>query len=170
MTSTNENDQSITENRRLEYTALRQEILKRMDFRYQFISISLSIAGVFLGFGITNGQIALVYPPLAVFLAIGWAQNDLRVTDLATYIREHIEKNLPGTGWEAHVQKERVKTRNRKWRSTILSHGGILIFTQLIAMGIGWLKFTFTPLEWVLLAVDAIAVIIVIQTVWKIRQ
>jgi hypothetical protein len=61
-----------------EYNALRDEILKRIELRQQFVSMTLTIAGVFLGIGVTTDTIALVYPLLATFLAIGWAQNDLR--------------------------------------------------------------------------------------------
>ena len=71
----------------LEYNSLRGEILKRIELRQQIISITLTLAGIFLSFGLSTDTVALIYPPLAAFLSIAWAQNDFRIRDLATYIR-----------------------------------------------------------------------------------
>jgi len=146
----------------LEYAALRAEILKRMELRYQFIPVSLTMAGVFLGLGISNGTIALVYPVLAVFLAIGWAQNDKRIGDTAAYIRTHLERSIPGLGWETHLHNERIQ-QQRQRRFAIFSYGGIFLFTQLIAIGIGFIKFTYSTTEWSLLVLDMISVIMVMN-------
>jgi hypothetical protein len=48
----------------------------------------------------------------------------------------------------------------------ILSHGGAFVFTQVVAIGIGILKFTSTPVEWVLLGADLVAILSVI---WVVR-
>lgn len=167
-----EDSEQTLEGIKLEYTALRSEIVQRIGLRQQLISITLTIAGVMLGFGINNGSIALVYPPLAAFLAIAWTQNDNRVRDAATYIRDHLEPKVPGLGWENHVQEERKRTLNKKWRRTILSHGGIFLSTQLIAIlvGILVLQFRFSPLEWALLVVDLIAVFFVLRTLSDARR
>jgi len=134
----------------LEYVALRAEILKRMELRYQFIPVCLTMAGVFIGLGISNGTIALVYPVLAIFLAIGWAQNDRRIGDTAHYIRKELEKSIPGLGWESYLNDERVKHQKQR-RFAILSYGGVFLYTQLIATGIGIIKFTYSSIEWSLL-------------------
>ena len=151
----------------LEYDALRDEILKRIELRQQFVSMTLTIAGVFLGVGVTTPAIALVYPTLAAFLAIGWMHNDDCIKDLATYIRRHIESSPLDLGWETYMQEKREKTRMRSWRFIITSHAGIFMLTQLMAVGIGLLKFTSTPVEWVLLGFDLGAVLVV---VWVIRS
>jgi len=56
-----------------EYIALRGEILKRIELRHQYMKVSLAIAGAFLGAGVavTEAPVALVFPLLAPFLAIG---------------------------------------------------------------------------------------------------
>ncbi len=51
----------------LEYNSLRGEIIKRIELRQQMVTVTLTIAGVFLGVGITNKAVALVYPPIAYF-------------------------------------------------------------------------------------------------------
>jgi hypothetical protein len=150
-----------------EYNSLRDEILKRIELRQQAISITLTIAGIFLGIGVTTDTIALVYPPLAALLAISWVQNETNIRRLSIYIREHLESVTPYLGWETYVQENRKETRMKGWRFMIFSHGGIFIFTQLMAIGVGLLKFTFTPVEWALLGVDVVALLLV---VWVTRQ
>jgi hypothetical protein len=155
----------------LEYSALRAEILKRVELRQQIMSLALTIAGVFLGLGITTGSIALVYPPLAVFLAIAWVQNDSRIFDMALFIRDKLEPAIPGLGWESFIQgKRQSDARQGKWRTTILSHGGTFLFTQAIAIGIGLIHFGFTTGEWILLAVDILSLILVIRALAQGRR
>lgn len=141
-----------------EYQSLRDEIVKRIELRQQFASITLAIAGVFLGIGVTTDTVALVYPFLVVFLAVGWAHNDWRIAEVAAYIRERIEKKTPYLHWETFAQQTRDATTRRGWREVLLSYGGIFVLTQLAAIAIGLLRFQSTMTEWVLLLFDVIAV------------
>ena len=43
----------------LEYNSLRGEILKRIALRQQIISVTLTLAGVFLVFGLTTATVAV---------------------------------------------------------------------------------------------------------------
>lgn len=150
----------------LEYNSLRNEILKRIELRQQIISITLTLAGIFLSFGLSTDTIALIYPPLAAFLAIAWAQNDFRIRDIATYIRENLESKPIGLGYETYVQQARKKKKTGSWRYVVISHTGIFVFTQLMAVGIELLKTmpaVFSPLEWVLLVIDLISILVVIS-------
>lgn len=150
----------------LEYSFLRNEILKRIELRQQIISITLTLAGIFLSFGLATDAVALIYPPLATFLALGWAQNDFRIRDLAVYIRENLETKSSGLRYETYVQEKRTSNNNfGSWRFVVISHSGIFIFTQLMAMGIGLLKFmpiVLSPLKSILLIIDVISIIIVL--------
>ena len=151
-----------------EYVALRSEILKRIELRQQLIAILLTLAGIFLGVGVSTETVALIYPPLAMFLAFGWAQNDFRIRDLARYIRENFENPATGLKYETSVQQGRVKSDGLgAWRFVVLSHGGTFIFTQVMAVGIELAKVTFNPLEWALLGVDALSIIVVL---WLVIQ
>jgi hypothetical protein len=152
----------------VEYRALRDEILKRIELRQQHIALTLTIAGAFLGFGLTTAAVALVYPLLATFLAYGWAQNDVRIRQLAAYIRSHHEGVIPGLGWETYLQNKSPQAGFRNWRSpVILSHGGIFLLTQLMAIGIGLYRFTFTPIEWVLIGIDCVLAFLVARLLVK---
>lgn len=150
----------------LEYNSLRSEILKRIELRQQIISITLTLAGIFLGFGLSTDTVALIYPPLAAFLAVAWAQNDFRIRDLAKYIRENLETVPIGLRYETYVQHTRAgNKRLSAWRFVVISHNGIFLLTQVMAICIELFKTTplvITPLEWVLLGIDGIAIIAVL--------
>ena len=168
--STNQNESAVIDRRgvELEYTTLRSEILKRIEMRQQIVSITLSLAGVFLGVGLATESVALIYPPIAMLLAFSWAQNDYRIRDAATYIRDNLEGALPGLRYETHVQQKREKSEGLgSWRFVVLSHGGVFLITQLLAVGIEVAKTTFNPLEIALLVVDLISIVVVI---WLLRQ
>jgi hypothetical protein len=151
-----------------EYKYLKDEMLKRIELRQQIAAVTLTLAGIFLGVGINTESVALVYPLLAMFLAFGWAQNDYRIRESAKYIRENIENLIPGLNYETYVQQQRIKGGGLgSWRFVVLSHGGVFLGTQLMAIGIELLKFTFNLLEWGLVVVDVIAVLVV---VWLMVQ
>jgi hypothetical protein len=158
----------------LEYTALRSEILKRIELRQQVISVTLTLAGAFLGVGLTKESVVLIYPLLAALLALGWAQNDFRIKISARYIRDKLESHLPGLNYETSLQEERKAKSGGlgSWRFITISHGGIILITQLAAIVIEflvhWAKFR--SLTWTLLSVDVIAVIIVIWLLTKMGR
>lgn len=147
----------------LEYANLKSEMLKRIEMRQQIVSITLTLAGVFLAVGLGIDGVVLIYPPLAAFLAFGWGQNDYRIRTSAKYIREQIESRMPGLNYETFVQKQRGEGEGLgAWRFVVFSHGGIFFITQLMAIGIGLLKFNFTSAEWALLVLDIIAALVVL--------
>ena len=158
----------------LEYNSLRSEILKRIELRQQLVSITLTLAGIFLSVGLTTDLVVLIYPPLAMFLALGWTQNDFRIRGMATYIREQMETAPIGLGYETYMQQERARNKGLgAWRFVVMSHSGIFLFTQLMAIGIELSKptaFTFTPLKWALLVIDCIAILIVVWASGKTLQ
>jgi hypothetical protein len=122
----------------MEYRALRDEILVRIDLRQKLLATTLILAGAFLGFLANNPEYqsaALIYPPLAAFIAVAWTQDDYGIRDASIYIREYIEKEIPTLRWE-HYKKELRRTNS--WHSIILlSHLGVIIITQLMAVAIG---------------------------------
>ncbi|NUM77600.1 hypothetical protein HUU40_24825 [candidate division KSB1 bacterium] len=153
----------------LEYSHLRSEILKRIELRQQIATVTLTLAGIFLGLGVTTESVVLIYPPLATFLALGWAQNDFRVRDLAKYLREEVEPKMPGLGYELYIQKKRGMKAGGlgSWRFVVLSHGGIFLLTQFMAILVELSKFSFNLLEYVLMGVDFVSILVVL---WVVRQ
>jgi len=159
-----------------EYRAMRDEIVTRMNMRQQLIAVTLTLGGAFMAVGISRPAIALVYPPLAAFLCLAWAQNDYRVRDIARYIRQHVEPSLPGVRWESYMNKHRTDKRLSSWRLVVLSHGGVFIFTQAIALFVGVVGVVANlsaqsdstrVIAATLAGLDLIAVVIVIMIVFR---
>lgn len=100
-----------------EYSALRDEILKRIDTRQQIISYTITIAAAFLTFAVGTDVFnspfpLLIYPILATFLAMAWSHSDQRAGEIGEYIREEIEPNLPGMGWEKWIRQRFTPNEN----------------------------------------------------------
>ena len=144
-----------------EYTTLRDETIKRIELGHQLISLTLVVVGAFLSVGLQPGipaSVLLVYPLLALFLAAGWAHNDLRVRQITAYIIE-LENRPIGLEWvhflmdlRPHVGFSRVLG--------VLSASGVFLITQLIALLLALLRTTFTLIEGVLFITDVIAIIL----------
>ena len=153
-----------------EYSAIKSEMLKRIEMRQQLISITLTLAGIFLSFGLTSEMVTLVYPPLAMFLAFGWSQNDFCIRRMARYIRENLEGLKIGLHYETIMQEGRLNDSGMAtWRFLVISHSGIFLFTQIMAVGVDLLRsgLQFTSLRIGLLIVDAISMIIVSWITYK---
>lgn len=157
-----------------EYLSLREEVIKRIDLRQLFLSITLGFAGAFLGAALahpTSPSISLIYPPIALFLAVGWIQNDYQIRVLAAYIREQIEIKIPNMNFETYIQQKRLEYQTsmhndwwykRWWHSLRISHIGLILVTQLMAIIIGFFMFKCTFLEFIFVFFDVLSVILVL--------
>jgi len=173
MSAETEPDKSEHRGIEIEYAALRSEILKRIEMRQQIMAATLTLAGVFLAVGLSKENVSLIYPPLAAFIAIGWGQNDFRIRFAARYIRDNLERRMPGLGYESYIHSSRQRTKLEKgrrlesWRFVVLSHGGILLITQMLAVGIDIPRMAFSPLKISLYLIDLLAIVTVI---WAMGQ
>ena len=139
-----------------EYSALRDEILKRSEIQHQLVSLSLIATGTFLTIGSTTATLA--YPILATFLAAAWAQNDFRIRQMGMYIKKRIEEKLLGSnlGWE-HVHASSPSIANLGSLSLFASRG-IFVGTQILTVLISLLKTSFPTENIVLLVLDGLAI------------
>jgi len=138
-----------------EYATLREEVLKRLEGRQQTLSIALTLAGAFLGLGWNAGSVViLLYPLIALLLAVGWAQNEVFIKQLNAYIRDHLEGEGSGRGWQRYSNERMSEIRVMGWPIEILAIGGIFVLTQLMAMGLGTYRFQSSSIEWILLLLD----------------
>lgn len=151
----------------LEYAALRNEILKRIELRHQIIQTLIVFAGVIFGLGLSNPGVALIYPPLAALFALSWVQSDYRIRDISKYIRDYIEPTFETPGWETVLQEIRKNATNRTWRFIVFSHGGLFLGTQLISIFIGITKYSQSPAENFLLVISFFSVIYVMYIISK---
>jgi len=164
----------------LEYNALRDEILKRIELRQQIISITLVLLTAILS--VTFAQeglkenfstlkipsLAFIYPPIATSLALGWIQHEYRINLLGYYIHEHIEKSIPCLGWEKHVIINTSEGSKLKWYYILLSHGGVFIWTEIIAIIVGIFMFRNTSLESGFIALDILSLLIIITVMFNL--
>lgn len=86
-----------------EYSALREEILKRIEFQNNVLNWTLVIAGSVVTFALqlNNAMILLLYPLIAFGLSASWEQNNLRIRQLGVYIRKRIETTASNGGMGA---------------------------------------------------------------------
>lgn len=150
-----------------EYKALRNEILKRIEFRYQLINIILVVSGTFLSVGVqpnVSVSILLVYPILALFLISGWAYNGVVLKRIGTYIRENLETNLVELRWESYLKERKTLLNFSNPFSFLgpLSTSGLVLTTQVLAVVIALLKFKFIATEIVFLICSLVAIILTI--------
>jgi F0F1-type ATP synthase membrane subunit c/vacuolar-type H+-ATPase subunit K len=158
----------------IEYATLREEMLKRMEARTQYISITLTIGGAFLGVGWGQGAVALLlFPPLAALLAAAWAQNETRLLQLSAYIRDHLETKIPGLGWERFSREMDERSQSSSWMLNLLSVGGIFLLTQLLAIFLGGIRLTQNRpalFEYVLLGIAVASVFVVLSLINHVRR
>lgn len=116
-----------------EYSAMRDEILKRIELRSQVTSLTLIIFGTLLSFGLQarSSPAILLYPIIATFLAANWAHNGVSIKAIAIYIRDHIESRVDkAIAWEHRTGL----SRNPLNRLNFWSASGIFIGTSLFAI------------------------------------
>jgi 8-oxo-dGTP diphosphatase len=166
-----------------EYNSLRQEVLQRINARNQSLNLAITATGIFIA--AVAGQFfppvaLLLYPLVAVWIAVSWTQHDIRVGQIGKRIRDGIEHQLGGVKWENWLSAQFAReSRFIYRRSTELTAVGVLVGTQLLTVALAIL-FAFidqyakrqndlgvsiTVLYIVLIIIDAFALI---ATVWLV--
>ena len=146
-----------------EYKALRDEILNRLNFRYQLLNLTLIIAGTLLAAGVhadVSAAVLLVYPLLAAFLAAGWVHNGHTIVPLSRYIRDELEGKYSGPGWESYLQSHADRRFLYEGLGLIYA-AGIFLSTAIISLVLGVLKTTGSPTDIVLIVLDVLAVVFI---------
>lgn len=119
-----------------EYAALRDEIVKRIEIRCQLLVLTLAAFGVLLSVGVEKDvpEALLVYPLLALCMAIEWMHVDVRIGEMGDYIREHIEKEPASAHdfpwWETHIEA----LRSKEYRAARIGKRGSAFSTTLRAL------------------------------------
>ncbi len=126
-----------------EYQALREEVIKRLEFMYQINALALVAPGAISAFGIStsNALLFFIYPILAFILAVLWSQHDRRCREIGYYICTCIEPHfdmygLKHGGWEHYMQRTRTKHK-RFDLDSVWAALGIFVGTEVLAIGIG---------------------------------
>lgn len=127
-----------------QYSSMRAEMIKRLEIRSQLVALTLLVAGTFLSVGLQPNvpeSALLVYPPLAMFLAASWKQNDMRTGQMVRFIRDNIEKHIGPSpaelGWENYRASLFPPSR-----LTPFAVSGVFVVTQLLAMALAGVRFS----------------------------
>lgn len=128
--------------------------------RQNIISLVVTSAGVLLGFSITTTELALLFPPLSLFLCVMWAQNDIRALQITDYLQT-LENENTRLGWTTYYKQ--VQGRGSFIPGlpfSVLAPGGIFILTSLMALGIACSKRPSSGLYMWFLICDIISVLL----------
>jgi hypothetical protein len=144
-------------NNDMEYASLRDEVLRRIDARQQTLSVSMTLAGAFVGLGWGAGStVLLMYPLIALFLGISWAQNEVFIKQINAYIRDNLEN---GGGYQTYSREAKSEIRIWGWPIEVIAIGGVFLLTQIMAIGLGMYRFENNSIQWILLILDIAAVV-----------
>lgn len=118
-----------------EYSALREEIVKRIELEYQIIYLTLFIFSTMCGFALSYKipLIVLPYPILCVLLTSAWINSDSSIFHISEYIKNQIEATVgqDTIGWEHYIAPRKFPLLS------LSSVGDTFVITTLIAIGIG---------------------------------
>lgn len=146
-----------------EFTALRNEVLNRIGTRYQILTFTLVIAGTILTLGVrqdVSALVLLIYPILAMFLALEWMHIDFRIGEIGDYIKTNVEKRLEGIKWETFIHQRRTtKTIARFFRATEGSAIGVFVVTEFLTLSLAIPRLKYSIEEVILLSSDGLAII-----------
>ncbi len=143
-----------------EYSALRSEILQRIDMRQQILTFTLVIAGTVLSLGVQTNispLVLLIYPVLALFLATAWMHSDVRIWEVAEYIEKQLEPRLGGIGWETYIHN---KHQGQSFRPMEVTAAGVFLTTEVLAVILAIPRLSYSLEEVILLIIAAIAFVL----------
>lgn len=131
-----------------EYKTLREELLRRINMRQQIVQINLTLGSLILSYGLIQTlqnpssnilSVALIFPPMGLLLGLGWIQMQRRIQIISAYIISNIESQILELNWETTMLQIRAGQEKKFgiYNSTVPSHGGVFIVTQLVAILIG---------------------------------
>lgn len=149
------------------YEQLHSEINQRLQLRQEIITFTLLVAASLFGLGLqswANAVTVLCYPIIALFLALMWAQHDLKIGQIAAYLRQ-LEDDLLGgyPGWERWRRQQFQAKRHH----IEVPAKGVFLVSEFLAMLIGLARFvgqemqvSTTVLFVGLMAIDSVALIL----------
>jgi len=145
-----------------EYKALRDEILKRMEMRHQFVFWGLMATGAFFTYAAARGvpaSVPLLLPVYGFSLAWGWMHNDVRIAELGEYVQTEIESRVGDVKmWQAWKERRRGEQPETRFLGGLqLAAAGVFVSFQLLAMAVAYPRLG-TTFEWSFFVMDAVLI------------
>ncbi len=124
-----------------EYKTLRNDIQQRIQFRFQLFSLLLVAMGALFPLGLQGETPSpmplLIYPVIALFLALSWVHQGVIMIKLARYIRDEIEPKLSGLAWEQTINRESKRFSGFSLIG-LFATSGLIVVSQILAITLGW--------------------------------
>lgn len=149
-----------------ELSYLRGEILNRFSNRNKALHYTIIIAGILLGLSkaAIDYHVILLFPVIGTSLAALWSHNDLRISQIGRYIKNHVEPRYKGLNWQNYlstVYTEHKSTLFKKFQEyTVLGifylTYGITIFVA-IMLAVKEDSFKLGIFDYIIFALDALA-------------
>ncbi len=137
-----------------EYTALRNEILKRTEIQQQIINFTLVATGAFFTLGSSQqnirGSFLFLHPVLVFFFAMVWVDQDEWIGRIGPYLWR-LEEHVEGISWEHHLRElaRRAASRRPPIRDlAFTSARGFFVLSELLAIGLGLIREGETAGDW----------------------
>ena len=127
-----------------EFNSLREELLKRIEHGHRLASLTLAAAGALLTFGLKDDlrvPLFLLYPLFALFMAMEWSFNNMRVVQIGAYVHYHIEemhRQSKWQGWERYLVICDSPLEKRGLTGEWAPATGIFVGTQCVALFVAW--------------------------------
>jgi len=143
-----------------EYSLLRAEILKRMEFKADAMKFNLLIFSIFLTImGLPRSQpiILLVFPIASLFIAFRYRESDMKIAQLGLHLLK-TEGKLGVNGWEVERSKGNYLSDHRSLGPLdSFQSRGVFIITQVLGVTLWFFLRAQGPIswaEWIFLPVD----------------
>jgi hypothetical protein len=145
-----------------EYNSLRDETLKRVEFRNNLFNFTIITAGTIITVS-TERDIPiamLAYPILILFFASSYSYNTMLLITLGSYLREHVERGESGFGWASYL-KDKYRTIEHLER---VAKYGLFVVTPLLMLAFTYFRYgsRFGAPEWGVLVAGLIAILLTI--------
>jgi hypothetical protein len=89
-----------------EYESLRDETLKRVEFRDRVWTLTVGAAGAAVTAGAIHGLhiVLCAYPIVVLFFAASYSYQTMMLITIGSYIRTELEPRIGGTGWANYLK------------------------------------------------------------------
>jgi hypothetical protein len=133
-----------------EYSLLRSEIVKRMEFKGDAIKFNLLIFSIFLtiiGLPKTQPVILLIFPVVSLFIAFRYRESDMKIAQLGKHLL-NIERKFSVDGWERERSRGNYLSNYGILGPLDSLHSrGVFMITQILAVGIWFVVRTKTSIS-----------------------
>jgi hypothetical protein len=122
-----------------EYKTLRDETLKRVEFRDRSWTLTIAAAGAAVTAGAVNKLyiVLCAYPILVLFFAASYSYQTMMLITIGRYIRKELEPRIGSIGWAGYLRPlySSIETFER------ISKFGLFLVTPTLMLAFAWAQY-----------------------------